>query len=76
MEKLGRGVVAVHYQQGKVFIGWRLLGTDPEGIAFNIYRKSARSPAVKLNAAPLTTAIASTGFSRVSLISMASDRVW
>ena len=42
MEKLGRGVVAVHYQQGKVFVGWRLLGTDPDDIAFNVYRKTGR----------------------------------
>lgn len=56
MEKLGRGVVAVHYQQGKVFVGWRLLGTDPDDIAFNVYRKSAGSPAVKLNATPIASA--------------------
>lgn len=56
MEKLGRGVVAVHYQEGKVFVSWRLLGTDPDGIAFNVYRKSAGSAAVKLNATPIRTA--------------------
>lgn len=56
MERLGRGVVAVHYQQGKVFVGWRLLGTDPDGIAFNVYRKTDGAGTVKLNAAPLTSA--------------------
>ncbi len=56
MEKLGRGVVAVHYEEGKVFVGWRLLGTDPDGIAFNVYRKTAASTPVKLNAAPLPSA--------------------
>ena len=37
MENLGRGVVAVN-QGGKVFVSWRLLGTDPDSIAFNLYR--------------------------------------
>ncbi len=40
MENLGRGVVAIHQPDGKVFVSWRLLGTDPENIAFNLYRKS------------------------------------
>ena len=56
MEKLGRGVVAVHYQQGKVFVGWRLLGTDPDDIAFNVYRKPAGSAVVKLNETPIVSA--------------------
>lgn len=40
MEKLGRGVVAVHQADGKVFISWRLLANDPANVAFNVYRKS------------------------------------
>ena len=40
MEHLGRGVVAIHQGEGKVFVSWRLLGTDPDGIAFNVYRTS------------------------------------
>ncbi len=40
MEKLGRGIVAIHQPDGKIFVSWRLLGTDPEGIAFNLYRNS------------------------------------
>ncbi len=38
MEDLGRGVVAVNMGGGKVYIGWRLLGTEPNTIAFNVYR--------------------------------------
>ncbi len=38
MERLGRGVVAINQGSGKVFVSWRLLGTDPESIAFNLYR--------------------------------------
>lgn len=51
MERLGRGVVAVRTSSSSVFIGWRLLGTEPDGLAFNIYRDG-----VKLNASPLTGA--------------------
>lgn len=38
VENLGRGVVAVELGEGKVYVGWRLLGTDPENIEFNVYR--------------------------------------
>lgn len=37
MEDLDRGVVAVKVEKG-VFVGWRLLGTDPRGIGFRVYR--------------------------------------
>jgi len=36
MEKLGRGVVAVNQGEGKAFVSWRLLGTEPDSIAFNV----------------------------------------
>jgi rhamnogalacturonan endolyase len=56
MEHLGRGVVAAHQGEGNVFVGWRLLGTDPDDIAFNVYRATADGPPTRLNAAPITTA--------------------
>jgi rhamnogalacturonan endolyase len=49
MEYLGRGVVAVRTSSSQVYIGWRMLGTDPAGIAFNVYRGST-----KINASPIT----------------------
>jgi rhamnogalacturonan endolyase len=52
-ERLGRGVVAVHQGGGRVFVSWRLLGTDPDGIAFNVYRRTADGAPVRLNARPL-----------------------
>lgn len=55
MEGLGRGVVAIHKTADSVFISWRVLGTDPDDIAFNLYRKSGNST-VKLNASPITGA--------------------
>ena len=36
MEKLGRGMVAINQGGGKVYVGWRMLGTDPCDIAFNL----------------------------------------
>lgn len=50
MEYLTRGVVAVRTSASTVYVGWRLLGTDSSGIAFNVYRDG-----IKLNAAPITT---------------------
>lgn len=37
MEWLNRGVVGVKVNNG-VFLSWRLLGTDPQNVAFNVYR--------------------------------------
>jgi rhamnogalacturonan endolyase len=51
LEKLDRGVVAIRTGASAVFVGWRLLGTDPIGLTFNVYRG-----ATKLNAAPITGA--------------------
>ncbi|HOQ03601.1 MAG TPA: DUF5010 C-terminal domain-containing protein [Anaerohalosphaeraceae bacterium] len=48
MEKLDRGVIAVRSGNSN-YIGWRLFGTDPADIGFNVYRDS-----VKLNSTPIT----------------------
>jgi len=48
MENLNRGVVRVNQSNGN-FISWRMLGTDPSDIAFNVYRGSTR-----VNASPIT----------------------
>ncbi|MGA2797512.1 MAG: rhamnogalacturonan lyase [Thermoguttaceae bacterium] len=55
MEYLNRGMVAVRKNTTQVYIGWRLLGTDPSSIAFNLYRSAGGGAAVKLNSSPLTT---------------------
>ncbi len=51
MEALDRGLVAVSTGGSKVFLSWRLLGTDAGTTAFNIYRGTS-----KVNAAPITGA--------------------
>ncbi|MDQ8201079.1 rhamnogalacturonan lyase [Pelagicoccus enzymogenes] len=40
MEKLDRGLVAIHKADGKVFLSWRLLGNEPADTAFNVYRNT------------------------------------
>ncbi|MFP7378273.1 rhamnogalacturonan lyase [Bacillus paralicheniformis] len=49
MERLNRGLVAVKTKKG-VFLSWRLLGTDPEETAFNLYRNGHR-----INSTPVSS---------------------
>lgn len=57
MEALDRGVVAVPTNDGKVLVSWRLLASDEEDIAFNVYRK-IKGSTVKINPKPVTRATA------------------
>ncbi|HEV2864415.1 MAG TPA: HYR domain-containing protein [Pyrinomonadaceae bacterium] len=54
MENLNRGVVAIRQNATDVYVGWRLFGTDPSAVAFNLYRSTAGGPAVQLNGAPIS----------------------
>ncbi|MES2279025.1 MAG: rhamnogalacturonan lyase [Bacteroidota bacterium] len=56
MEYLGRGVVAIHQPGDSVFVSWRVLGTDPDDMAFNLYRKTGNTAPVKLNKTLVTGA--------------------
>ncbi|MBN1457009.1 MAG: hypothetical protein JW912_04065 [Sedimentisphaerales bacterium] len=49
MENLDRGVVAVHLGGSQVYVGWRMFGTEPDTVAYNVYRG-----AVKINSSPIT----------------------
>ncbi|MGF2413090.1 rhamnogalacturonan lyase [Ferruginibacter sp.] len=53
MEYLNRGVVAISDGKGNIFVSWRLLVTDEDNIAFNIYRSANNEKAVKLNKKPI-----------------------
>jgi rhamnogalacturonan endolyase len=64
MENLDRGVAAVRTVDGKVFVSWRLLGTESNDLAFNLYRangdlKNGNDKVIKLNREPITK---TTGF--------------
>lgn len=47
-ETLDRGLVSIPVSDG-TFLSWRLLGTEPYALAFNVYKGTTR-----LNAAPIT----------------------
>ncbi|MGY0019775.1 rhamnogalacturonan lyase [Streptomyces sp. YJ-C3] len=49
-ERLDRGLVSVHTDAGNL-VSWRWLGTDPDDVAFNVYRAGT-----KVNASPVTAA--------------------
>ena len=50
VEKLDRGLISVHSGSGNL-VSWRWLATDPNDVAFNVYRGGT-----KLNSSPLTGA--------------------
>jgi rhamnogalacturonan endolyase len=55
-EKLDRGLVALPRGGAKVYLCWRLLASDPVGVAFNVYRAGGDGDAPrKLNPEPLRT---------------------
>lgn len=56
MENLTRGLVAVRQRAGGVYVGWRWFGTDPDGIAFNLYRTVEGGEPVKVHEAAITGA--------------------
>ncbi len=53
MENLTQGIVAVK-QSGAVYVGWRLFGTDPESVAFNLYCVTGEEDPVKVNETPIS----------------------
>lgn len=54
MENLNRGVIAINQGGGKVFVSWRLLGTEPVDTKFNLYRTTGKTNPIKLNKEALT----------------------
>ena len=52
-EPLDRGLVAVPAGAGRVYLGWRLLDTDPRGTAFDVLRSTPGGQAVTLNRLPI-----------------------
>ena len=54
MENLGRGIVAIRTTTANAFISWRVLGTEPQNIGFNIYRSADGGTPEKLNGSVLT----------------------
>ncbi|MCX6307732.1 MAG: hypothetical protein NTY32_02495, partial [Bacteroidia bacterium] len=60
LEKLGRGLVAIHQGKGYVTVSWRKLMDDTKKVTFDLYRKSyvpgvTKLKEVHLNEKPLKT---------------------
>ena len=53
MENLDRGLIAIRTAGDSAYIGWRLLETEPDQIAFNLYRRSGTAKPVRLNKTPI-----------------------
>ena len=66
MEKLDRGVVAVHQPDGKVFVSWRVLGTGPDGVAFNVYRTTPPRESERVDAGPYGARIEEPGTRKIN----------
>ncbi|MBM4030543.1 MAG: silent information regulator protein Sir2 [Planctomycetes bacterium] len=52
-EKLGRGLVATPLPDGKVYLAWRLLHSDPPDMAFDLFCVSDGNLPKKLNERPI-----------------------
>ena len=52
-EKLNRGLTVLRNRDGKMYVNWRLLKSDPEGVAFNVYRSAGGGRFVRINAKPV-----------------------
>ncbi|HEX7902408.1 MAG TPA: rhamnogalacturonan lyase [Chitinophagaceae bacterium] len=52
MEYLTRGIYALNAGNGKIFVSWRLLGTEDNDLAFTIYR-TTDGKTTRLNKTPL-----------------------
>ena len=50
VEKLNRGLIAMRLNAGQVYVGWRMLGTEPAEITYNLYCND-----VKINESPLAS---------------------
>ncbi len=53
-EPMGRGLVALPVDGGRVYVGWRLLASDPKDVAFNVYRATGSGEPAKLNRQAIT----------------------
>ncbi len=53
-ERLDRGCVVLPMGDGRNYVGWRLLKTDPGNIAFHVYRTAEGHPATRVTTAPIT----------------------
>ena len=54
MENLNRGVVATRTSSTQVYVGWRFLGLDPDGISFHVFRSIGGAAPVQVTTTPVS----------------------
>lgn len=54
MEHLDRGVVVIPQEGQTAVVSWRVLGTDPDELHFNLYRQTGEETPQKLNTASIS----------------------
>ncbi|MFD2826802.1 rhamnogalacturonan lyase [Leeuwenhoekiella polynyae] len=72
MENLDRGLIAIPQENNTAVISWRVLGTDPDDIQFNLYRQAKGMQPQKLNDKPITGAT----FFKDSAIDWSQENSW
>jgi hypothetical protein len=71
LEWLDRGVVAIS-SGGGVFVSWRLLGTDPSTISFNLYRDASQIATIPAGSATNYTDAAGTASAKYTVRAVVS----
>jgi len=83
-EKLDRGLIALEREDGSVFLGWRLLDTDSDDIAFQVKRRNSESTTDITNltegepyrATNFTDKTANKGMSYIYELYESSTKIW
>jgi len=52
-EKLNRGLAAIPLDGNRVYLSWRLLKSDAESVAFDVYRSAAGGAPARINKQPI-----------------------
>ncbi len=55
VDHLDRGLLALRISNSEVYIGWRMLTSDPDDMAYNLYRSPDGLTLTKLNEEPIDT---------------------
>ncbi|RCW32542.1 silent information regulator protein Sir2 [Marinilabilia salmonicolor] len=63
-EVINRGLIAQDMTNGSVYLSWRLLESDPENVAFNVFRIDENGTEIRLNKKPV---VSTTDFTDVNV---------
>src|SRR5690554_2217274 len=54
-ERINRGLIVQETPDGGVYLSWRLLNSDPEGVSFNVFRTDDNGKEIRLNKKPIVS---------------------